>query len=579
MTRPGQAAHFELRARCTQPSLVAARSAFLEGVQSELTVLLSEAAPLENTQTRALRLEVERLEAAAARAQAKLAACRHEVQRLRTQRGMLQPLSLSASSGASAAQELASTGLDFFPSEGFHAPPIGPLTWIAVSASGRYLALAGHSGASICEAYCEGFRGVARWSAPSVGVSWISFLDDEADSPEVLLAEGPQCFGWAPFEARGTQQASADSSEGIFLRFRAGGKVTTAARGRQEGKRELVAMCTDIGTAEVWDLGLHSKRTSPSLVCEASSSSSRTSSPDLLSTAHDVALVEDASLVIVAASEQQLGSRRNRGASWNRAILYVYDVDSGRCCQVLHPTTSPGAELRLAYSGEEMGRAWAISTASGVIELYRSEDLNVVRLCIERTPAQTPPAPPTAPPELLWCRGERPLLAVGGRFDAVLLYFYEASSCTLFLQARLPAIGASLPRALAWAPELGVLLAAYAGDFQFWLLGTSSGSQYGSQGAVEAEPGPTAAERSVINQAVLTRLDIGGEDREDEGELLAEDAADGQDKEANEDDKNALNPDAVGRSLLFGDDVAGSEAGSEPRAGGRWDHWRDHWDY
>merc|ERR1712176_1535188 len=72
--------------------------------------------------------------------------------------------------------------------------------------------------------------------------------------------------------------------------------------------------------------------------------------------------------------------------------------------------------------------------------------------------------------ELAWC-GDRPLLAVGGRKDAVLVYRYRTFECVLELSATLCTFqDGTPPRSLAWAPGIGALLAAYREEWQFWLM-------------------------------------------------------------------------------------------------------------
>lgn len=555
MSWPCHAPLFELKAGCGEPSLVAARQAFLQGIRGDLTSVLvetREAAPPETARTRALRLEVESLETQAGSLEARLAACKEEVQQLRDKQDMLQPV---ARHGPPASQQQ-SGGLDFSAGEAFIAPPLGTVTYAAVSTSGRFLALAGESGAALCEPYCEGFRRVAKWSSRS-RVSWLGFLD-EGEHPELLLVEGPLCLGWAPFESADAMSGEAGGSEGIFLRFGSstGGCITAANRGHQIRRgataRELVAICTEAGVAEVWDLALQDDETLPSLLFSTASSTDATSR----SMAHAAVFVDNASLVVVAITEL-CGQ-----AAGHTAMLFVYEVASGLCCAALHPTVAPNSELSLAYSGDKLGRAWAVASSSGIVELYSSEESGNALVSVSTAPLQGPPAPSpedadgtsnegatelAASPKLVWCCDTLPVLAVAGGTGAVLLFLFEASTRALVLQARLPAAGTERPRALAWAPGLGALVAASTHEFRFWLVSADRLSS-GQEAALVTESREARAPDAACGEAMLKRLDVGGEE---DAEMPTEDVDDGP-----EEDGDMLGPEAFGGSLLFGEDEA-----------------------
>merc|ERR1719330_1045138 len=172
-----------------------------------------------------------------------------------------------------------------------------------------------------------------------------------------------------------------------------------------------------------------------------------------------------------------------KSASTATAMLYIYEIATGRCCAALHPAVGQTAELRLAYSGDRLAQAWAFASASGVVKVYRSDEMGNAHATVRAAPHQPSPAPPpedaegggnnaesAAPPELVWCCDTLPILAVAASAGVVLLFLYEASNRALLLQARVPVAGASRPRALAWAPGLGALVAAFEHEFQFWLL-------------------------------------------------------------------------------------------------------------
>jgi len=82
-----------------------------------------------------------------------------------------------------------------------------PLTALAVSSSGRYVAVAGEETVLLCEPCAAGFLQVAICTVSSGStVNAISFFDANLDSAALLATAGDLCIGWEPLKASAHDQ-------------------------------------------------------------------------------------------------------------------------------------------------------------------------------------------------------------------------------------------------------------------------------------------------------------------------------------------------------------------------------------
>lgn len=587
MTRLAPMAFLEVHLHQQDRTLDQARQVFLQAMHHKLASVLgegAEAALQEDEATIALRREVEELEAQVAGTEAMVAACREEIRQLCVEKGVLLA-SPSGSPGAMPGQP--SDALHFCTGETFLAP-VQPITAIAVSASGRFLALAGGEEVVLCEVHCQSFRRVASCvPVPGAQVSWLSFFVPQAcvDSSTLLVTAGGECLGWTPLEEE-RKESDPDSElslqpppeRDLFLRFNVRGEATivAAARGTAPaqgvlGARELFVLATDAAAVEVWDAGLHNGCT-PMMMQRLVFTGGTSGGTSVI---RAVALLEGASLMLTAVAE------RARGGAEDSAAIYVHEVKSGRCAAVLHPSGPLGPVLRLAYS--EHARAWAMAMEDGSVEVFSSEELGPA-VAYEDTLATRssghaaagvawPSAGDPSGTEIAWCGDTRLLLAVGSRLDAVLIYRYEPLRSRLVLQAALPTFSAGgRPVALVWAPELNAVVAAYAAEFQFWLLNTQVARKPVAPGGLPQ----SGADATGCREAVLERLGAKGpaalEDADiEEFEKAEEQEAEALDADVDEEDDGDSPPK---RSLLFDPPVEDSEEdGTAYGAGGYWTGW------
>lgn len=361
------------------------------------------------------------------------------------------------------------------------------LSAFAMSASGRFIAWSLGQEVVLCETYLQSFRVAGRVQLPGDrGVGWLDFWDKEDDSTAILITCGKRVVGWEPSlplpggQCPKTIVNTDGQPDCLFLRMATStqSKIVSASRGRDGVilPRENLMLGTEIGEVELWDLRLDMSCEPPLMVKKWNVKG------DVLG----AEIIEGASQFVVLVSDTLLGVATT---GKRPATVYVYGVKENSPVACFQPNGAPVERMRMSYC-ERVG-AFAIAAMDGALEIYSSEDLGPAVVStnfwerVEQIPededvADAQPVegrvvlPPR--PALAWCGDERSLLAVGGRRDFVLVFRYVPESRELQLASRLSLLGdGNPPRVLAWAPEAGVIVAAFYSEFRSWILASELG--------------------------------------------------------------------------------------------------------
>lgn len=459
-----QHGRLELRLPCQDGALEDARTSFVDSLRTELQAAfcggsLSAAAisPLNAVQQAVVSTTEEVLVA-----EGSCTGARTEVSQLCDGQGLLLPCPQVPSCMVPPACR---NGMHFAGGS-VVAAPRQPLTGIAVSASGHYVALSGDDEVLLLETCTLGFRIAATRSVePGKAIAAVCFFDETTDNATLLLAAGELCIGWEALKAHDSGVAhfpcpgsSTVPEEESFLSIHAvSGSIVALALSRNASTwvpGEFLLLGTDAGTFEVYDLHLNEPVQPPALLHAVHVGGSLVAA----------ALAADGDLAFAAAIHVPGGP----------AVLYAYEVSTGRYAAALQPSGKSGEGLRLAHNAMEA--LLAVGSADGLVEVYSTLSLGPTAAKAD-TSAQVSggadgDGASTVPPgvALAWC-GDRPVLAVGACGGAILVYRYQASEGLLEPTAILNALGGgSPPRSLAWAPGLGVLLAAWEAQWRLWLL-------------------------------------------------------------------------------------------------------------
>lgn len=458
-----------------------------------------------------------------------------------------------------------------------HMPDL-KLTHINTSSCGQYTALAAASGEVVLlEACTAGFRSVAtlseQWQSlasavcstgalampPSTSpVAALQFFDADANSPALLLAVEDLCLGWEPLALprtggppNGREGCCRPSGRELFacVPSASGQRITALSTARSRSAwipRELLMFVTDHGLLEIFDLCLYDTAQTPILL--------KALQPEGPLVA--AKLSADGELVMVATADPSGGAGK----------LYGYTTDTGYCAVSL---CLHGRPAQLAHcDGEAL---LASCTTEGLLEVFCTASPGPALVRVDTAPAtalDTDSELTVANVSLAWCDGKR-WLAMAGHPHTVLVYTYqETREALLELSVVLhtdtePTV--PVPRGLAWAPGLGVLLAVHDSTCQFWLLdsslvqeGVEESTNIRSSSATQANTQQDAhhPQGDAAAAAVIERLGadgLGGGVASELADLLGADAQDWEEEEAA---KAARSVDAHTTSIFNPDTLA-----------------------
>jgi len=396
--------------------------------------------------------------------------CRREVESLIEKHAVVRPATLNVAKG-----------LDRSVSSGalLANPLTMPLDFIRVSASGHHVALAGGDEACLCEARSAGFRRVAKQKiVPGAPVVAMQFVKD-GDEAQLILAADNVCIGWEPFAASDADELpmfmkiwaksgriiAVDSALGTG--FPADELLLLATVPREEPSAEEAGCSARsdsilCGFIEIYDLTF----------CEKAA-------PRLLNIVKlDAVYFAGAALVCQGALVASLVVEVDLDSGYRGPLLLLHEVESAKCVlsAQLEDVIDRVKISRLALARCEDDDLIAVGIAGGLVQVVDAGNRDPCAAQADSSLAGTKIDEDSIGDRmaLAWCPGvdiRVPLLAVGGRPDAVILYAYFELEGKLELLSMPQVPGAnSLPRALAWASVTGELLAAFTEEWQFWIL-------------------------------------------------------------------------------------------------------------
>lgn len=245
--------------------------------------------------------------------------------------------------------------------------------------------------------------------------------------------------------------------------------------------RELVMLITGAGRLEVFDLCLNDALKGPMLLKAMQPAGGSMVAAEFSA---------DAELVMVATADP----------SGCAGKLYGYNVDTGYCaiCLCLH-----GRPAQLAHCGGDA--LLACCTTEGLLEVFctASPGPALARVDTSANTLDTESELTVTNVSLAWCDGKRWLAMAGHPYTVLVYAFHEGRRGGLELSVRLQTeTEQTVPCGLAWAPDLGALLAAHSSAWQFWLL-DSSVLQEDAEGVVDGSSSSADVLQAEVQQEIF----------------------------------------------------------------------------
>mmetsp|Transcript_75959 Transcript_75959/g.210921 ORF Transcript_75959/g.210921 Transcript_75959/m.210921 type:complete len:552 (-) Transcript_75959:108-1763(-) len=411
-----------------------------------------------------------------------------------------------------------------------------PLSAIACSAFGRYVALQMGDHACLCEGYVAGFVWhSARAVVPGAPVVAVRFLYPLAESVHLLAAAADVCIAWDALRDELLLRVQAASGQIVA--------VDTVLDQQSHSSDNFLLLATDRCRLEVYNLA---DADGPQLLRMFSVG---TASSSLVGAALSCDGLLASALVI---------EHGGAGGDTKRVAVHAFEVDgeADSAAEGVKVDDCPVLSAWLRMEPDPKKLAFcpcldsyliAVGVAGGLVQVIDAEFRDPIAAVADTSMQTLSPGQPVAPTQhqpsdcsmtLAWRLRQTAdrLLVVGGWQDAVLLYRYFDALLELVCRVGIPQICAPL-RGLAFAQETGELFAVYDRHWQFWLV-----EDNGPQG----EPAAATSDGGELHGA---SRDAGGSASGPKDDVLTR-----LEMETEQEDEEVMFTDSIGADLLEAED-------------------------